>query len=142
MGLELSTGSPTQFDSASMSTRLYTDGHGGIVEKLKTLNALPEMTKEAGKLASEGDEMERIKTLIAEIRRKAQQEHERIRGDQGRRESPDPPRYELCMIGIREEFSHGPKSIPNMPTLSASLSRIREEIDRTIKGIEAKSSAM
>lgn len=66
------------------------------MEKLRTLNPLLEMTKEAERLALEGELMERITTLVVEIRRKAQQEHETIRGDQGRRESPNPTRYELC----------------------------------------------
>ena len=120
-----------------MSTGLYTGRYGGVVEKLKTLNTLLEMTKEAERLALEGEQMELIKTLIAEIRRKAQQEHKGIRGDQGRRESPIPTRYELCMIGIREEFSHGRKTIPSMQALNASFCRIHEEIDRTIKEIKA-----
>ena len=112
------------------------------MENLKTLTTLLEMTKEAEKLASEGEQIERIKTLITEIRRKVQQEHERIRGDQGRRESPNPTRYELCMIGIREEFGRGRKSIPTMPALSASFFRIHEELDRTIKEIKASSRIM
>jgi hypothetical protein len=95
------------------------------VEKLRTLNTLLEMTKEAEDLASKGEQMERIKTLIAEIRRKAQKEYERTRGDQGRGEPPNPTRYELCMIGIREEFGRGSKSNLNMPALRGSLGRPR-----------------
>lgn len=112
------------------------------MEKLKALDTLLEMTTEAEALASEGEQMERIKTLIAEIRRKAQQEHERVRGDRGGRESQNPTRYELCMIGIREEFGHCRQSIPNMPALGASFSRIHEEIDRTIKEIKSRRTVM
>jgi hypothetical protein len=128
-----------------MSTGLHTGLYGGVLEKLKMLKALGtllEMTKEAEKLASEGEQMERIKTLIAGIRRKAQLEHERTRGDQRPRESANPTRYELCMIGIREEFGRGSKSIPNLPALSASFSRIHEEIDKTIQEIKAKDLVM
>lgn len=112
------------------------------MEKLKTLDMLLGMTKEAERLASEGAQVERIKTLTAEIRRKAQKEHERLRGDQRRRESSIPTRYELCMIGIREEFDFGRTSFPNMLALRARLSRICEEIDRTIKEINAKHLVM
>lgn len=112
------------------------------MEKLKALNTLLEMTKDAERLASEGEQMERIKTLIAEIRRLAQQEHQKTRGDLGLRESPNPTRYELCMIGIREEFSRGHKSVSSMSALSSSLRRIHEELDRTIKEIRAKHKVM
>jgi hypothetical protein len=112
------------------------------VEKLRTLNTLLEMTKEAEDLASKGEQMERIKTLIAEIRRKAQKEYERTRGDQGRGEPPNPTRYELCMIGIREEFGRGSKSNLNMPALRGSLGRIQEEIHRTINEIKARHQVM
>jgi hypothetical protein len=112
------------------------------VEKLNTLSTLLEMTQEAERLASEGEQMERIKTLIVEIRRKAQQEHERIRGEWRRSDSPNPTRYELCMIGIREELSRGRSAVPTMPALSASFRRIHEEIDRTIKEIKGKHKVM
>jgi hypothetical protein len=120
----------------------YTCRNGGVVEKLNTLSTLLEMTQEAERLASEGEQMERIKTLIVEIRRKAQQEHQRIRGDWRQRDSPNPTRYELCMIGIREELSLGRSAVPTMLTLSASFGRIHEEIDRTIKEIKAKHKVM
>ena len=112
------------------------------MDKLQTLNTLLEMTKEAEELASEGGPMERIDTLVAEIRRKAQQEHQRVRGDHGRGQFRELTRYELCMIGIREEIGRGNKPRPNIPALSASFSRIHEEIDRTITEIEAKRSVM
>jgi uncharacterized small protein (DUF1192 family) len=115
---------------------------GGAVEKLRTLNTLLEMTKEAVTLASEGGSVERITTLTAEIRRTARQEHERVRRGQESRLSPNPTRYELCMIGICEEIGRGNKPLLNMPALSASFSRIHEEIDRTIKEIKAKHLVM
>ena len=135
---------PSSTSVCFMSTGLYTGLNGGVVEEpktLKALNTLLEMTNEAAKLSSEGEQVERIKTLISEIRRKAQLEHERIRGKRPR-ESPNPTRYELCMIGIREEFGRGIKSVPNLPALSASLRRIHEEIDRTIREIKAKQLVM
>ena len=112
------------------------------MEKLRALNTLLEMTQEAERLASKGEQMERIKTLIVEIRRKAQQEHQRIRGDWRRRDSPIPTRYELCMIGIREELSLGRSAPPTLPGLSASFGRILEEIDRTITEIKGKHKVM
>jgi hypothetical protein len=112
------------------------------VEKLNALNTLLEMTKEAERLASQGAPMERIKALIVEIRRKAREEHEGLRLVQGQRESQNPTRFELCMIGIREEFSHGRKSIPNLLALGASFRRIHEEIERTIKEIKATRQVM
>ena len=68
--------------------------------------------------------------------------HKRLGGNHGRRESSIPTRYELCMIGVREEFKFCRTSFPNMLALSARLSRIREEIDRTIKEINAKHLVM
>jgi hypothetical protein len=112
------------------------------VEKLQMLNTLLEMTKEAERLASEGEQMERIKTLSAEIQSTAHKEYARVRGGQGWRVTPNPTRYELCMIGIREELSHRSTVIPTMPAWSASFGRIHEEIDRTIKEIKAKHTAM
>lgn len=112
------------------------------MEKLRTLNTLLEMTKEAERLASEGAHMETIKALIAEIRRRARTERENLKGDQRKRELSIPTRYELCMIGIREEFDFGRTPVPNMLALSARFSHVREEIDRTIKEINAKRRVM
>ena len=122
-----------------MSTGLYTGRYGGVVEKLKTLNTLLEMTKEAERLASEGIETELIRSLIADISRKAQREHEKLRGNHRQSDCSIPTRFELCMIGIREEFDFGRAPLPNVVTLIARFSRIHEEIDRTIKEIKASS---
>ena len=64
---------------------------------------------------------------------KAREERKKLRRDQ-RIET----RYELCMIGILEEFDFGKVSWQNVIGLKSRLARIREEIDRTIE--ETKSS--
>jgi hypothetical protein len=112
------------------------------VEKLQILNTLLEMTKEAERLASEGVETELIRSLIADIRRKAQREHEKLRANHRQSDCSIPTRYELCMIGIREEFDFGRAPLPNVVALIARFSRIHEEIDRTIKEIKASSRIM
>jgi hypothetical protein len=99
------------------------------------------MTKEAERLASEGAPMERIKVLIAGIRHKARVEQEGLRGDPRQKEPSIPTRFELCMIGIREEFHFGRTSVLSMVVLSARFGRVREEIDRTIKEINARQPA-
>jgi hypothetical protein len=100
------------------------------------------MTKEAEKLASEGGSVERITTLLAEIRRKVRLEQASGRGGDGWRNSPNPTRYELCMIGISEEIGRGNKPILITPALSARFARILEELDRTIIEVKAKHQVM
>jgi len=142
VGLRPFGASSTQLQTASRSAGLYTRRYGGAVEKLRTLNTLLEMTKEAEKLASEGGSVERITTLIAEIRRKARQEQASGRGGHGWRNSPNLTRYDLCMIGINEEIGRGNKPILITPALSASFGRILEELDRTIKEVKANHLVM
>lgn len=113
------------------------------MEKLKTLHQLLEMTEEAKRLASEGLQTERVKSLVVEIRRIAQKEHQRLGGVQRQGESSIPTRYQLCMIGVREECNFGrAMTVPSIVDLSARFSRIHEEIDRTIKEIKASSRIM
>jgi hypothetical protein len=112
------------------------------MEKLRTLLTLLEMTKDAERLASEGKQMERIKTLSPEIQGTAHKEYARVRGGQGWRVTPNPTRYELCMVGLREELSHRSTVTQTMTALSASFGRILEEIDRTIKEIKAEHEVM
>ena len=111
---------------------LYLDG--GCVDALQKLKTLLEMTTEAEELASAVVKSERLRSLVAEIRHKAKAEHDRLRQDPQQMET----RYQLCMIGILEEFDFGKTSWPNVKGLEARLGRIHEEIDRTIR--EVKSS--
>lgn len=77
---------------------LYLDG--GCVDALQKLKTLLEMTTEAEELASAVVKSERLRSLVAEIRHKAKAEHDRLRQDPQQMET----RYQLCMIGILEEF--------------------------------------
>ena len=103
------------------------------MEKLETLDALLDMTKEAEELASDVVKSERLRSLVVEIRCKAKEEHNRLRRDQRQMES----RYQLCMIGILEECNFERISWQNVSDLESRLGRIHEEIDRTIKEIKA-----
>ncbi|SRR6266567_5224329 len=103
------------------------------MDNLDTLIALLDMTREAEDLASDAVKSGRLRSLFAEIRQKAKDEHNRLRRDS----RPTESRYALCMIGILEECNFGRVSWPNVTGLDARLGRIREEIDRTIKDIRA-----
>jgi len=103
------------------------------MDSLDTLNALLEMTEEAEQLSSEAEKSKRLRSLFTEIRQKAKDEHKRLKGNQRQKESP----YQLCMIGILEECDLGRVSWQNVKDLDARLRRIHEEIDRTIKEIQA-----
>jgi hypothetical protein len=114
------------------------------MEKLRTLKALLEMTSEAEGLASSNAlPTERLKSLIGDISRRAQEEHEALKRDQRQRDSDQrnfycPTRYQLCIIGIRHEFNFSGASLSDMVGLEARLSRIHEDIARTIKEIKSK----
>lgn len=112
------------------------------MERLKALNILLDLTKEAERLALEGVQTERIKILIGDIRRKTQQEQEKLGRVQRQPESFIPTRYQLCMIGIREECNFGRSSFPSTDALGGRLGRIHEEIDRTIREIKAAGRIM
>jgi hypothetical protein len=103
------------------------------MDNIEILNALLDMTREAEGLASDVVKSERLRSLVAEIRLKAKDEHNRLRRDQQLIETP----YQLCMIGILEECDFGRVSWQNVAGLDAKLGRIHEEIDRTIKEIKA-----
>jgi hypothetical protein len=99
---------------------------------LETLDALLDMTKEAEELASDIEKPERLRSLVAEIRLKAKEEHKRLRRVRLPMETP----YQLCMIEILEECDFGRVTWQNLSGLDARLRRIHEEIDRTIQGIK------
>jgi hypothetical protein len=103
------------------------------MDNLETLTALLDMTTEAEELTSDILKPERLRLLVVEMKNKAREERKKLRRDQ-RIET----RYELCMIGILEEFDFGKVSWQNVIGLKSRLARIREEIDRTIE--ETKSS--
>lgn len=107
------------------------------MERLKALDVLLELTKEAERLALEGTQAERIKVLMSDIRRKAREEQEKLGRVQRESEAFIPTRYQLCMIGIGEECNFGRSSFPSMAALGGRMGRIREEIDRTIREIKA-----
>lgn len=94
------------------------------MEKLKTLSTLLEMSNEAGGIVSNFSQAARLRSLIAAIKLKAQQESKRLRRDNSERDLFNPTRYELCMIGIREEFTFGRTSRTNVADLGARLSRM------------------
>jgi len=100
---------------------------------LETLTALLDMTKEAEDLTSDIEKSERLRSLVVEIRCKAQDEYKRLRQDRRKRET----RYQTCMIGILEELSFGKISWQNITDLEGRLGRIHEDIDRTVAEINA-----
>jgi hypothetical protein len=107
------------------------------MDNLDTLNALLNMTKEAAKLASDIEKPERLRLLVVEMRSKAREERNRFR-----RSQHVETRYELCMIGILEEFDFGRVSWQNVMGLETRLRRIHEEIDRTIQEIKISRQIM
>jgi hypothetical protein len=98
------------------------------MDHLETLNALLNMTHEADELTSDIAKPERLRLLVLEMKSNARQERTRLRRDH-RMET----RYELCMIGILEEFDFGRVAWQNVIGLKSRLARIREEINRTIE---------
>lgn len=109
----------------------------GIVDDLKTLTALLDMTNEAWALASEMEKPERLKQLVLDLRNKAKAERKQIKRDQiGKR-------FDLCMIGILEELN----SLDRVPEkiairLDLKLMRIRGEIERTIVEVKDRRKIM
>jgi hypothetical protein len=102
------------------------------MDNLETLNALLDMTKEAEEMASDVEKSERLRSLVVEIKSKAKEECNRLRGDR-----KIETRYALCMIEILEELDFGRVSWQNVIGLEVRLGRIREEIERTISEIKA-----
>jgi hypothetical protein len=108
------------------------------MDNLETLSALLDMAKEAEELASDVEKSERLRLLVVEIRQKAKDEHKRLKRDRRKIET----RYLLCMIGILDECDFGRASWQNVTDLDVRLWRIREEIERTIKEVEANRHVM
>jgi hypothetical protein len=107
------------------------------MDNLETLTALLDMTREAEELASDIEKSERLRSLVVEMRSTAREERNRFR-----RSQHVETRYELCMIGILEEFDFGRVSWQNVIGLDSKLARIREEIDRTIEEIKSSRRIM
>ena len=107
------------------------------MDNLGTLHALLDMAKEAEELASQVEKPERLRSLVVEMRSTAKGERK-----SSRRSQEIETRYELCMMGILEEFDFGRASWPKVIGLEARLGRIREEIERTIKEIKARRLVM
>ena len=105
------------------------------MDNLDTLNALLDMTTEAEKLASDVEKSERLRSLFVEIRQEAKHEHNRLKRVQG--ETKTETCYQLCMIGILEECNFGKVSWQNLLGIEAILSRIHEDIDRTVQEIKS-----
>ena|ERR1035438_817490 len=103
------------------------------MDRLEVLKTLLRLTTEAEELAPAAMGSERLRSIIGEIKRKAKMEHDRLRQVR----QPIMSRYQLCMIGILEEFSFGKASWLNLTGLDARLRRIHEEIDRTIHEVKA-----
>lgn len=108
------------------------------MDSLEMLRTLLQMTTEAEELASDVEKSERLRILIWDIRRKARDEHDRLRREKRHIET----HYQLCMIGILEECNFGSVSWRNVLGLEVRLNRIHEDIDKTIKEIKANRQIM
>lgn len=102
------------------------------MDNLETLNALLDMAKEAEELASDVEKPERLRSLVAEMGSKAREVRKRL--SRGKQLATG---YEVCMIGILDEFDFGRTSWQNVTDLESRLRRIREELEQTIKEIKA-----
>ena len=76
------------------------------MDRLQVLKTMLQLTIEAEELALNDMGLERHRSLIGEIRRKAKEEHDPLRRDR----QPIETRYQLCMIGILEECDFGKAS--------------------------------
>lgn len=95
------------------------------------------MATEAQKVAPDVAQVVRLKALIADMKRAAHDASARQRTAQKQRDSRNPTRFELCVIGIQEELDFGRKPPSDLGCLEARFSRICEEIERTIRDIKA-----
>jgi hypothetical protein len=107
------------------------------VDQLDMLNALLDMTAEAEELTSDIEKPERLRLLVVEMKSQARDECKRLRRNRQLK-----TRYELCMTGILEELDFGKMSWRDVFGLDSRLSRIREEIDRTIQEIKTNRKIM
>jgi hypothetical protein len=100
------------------------------------------MATEARKAAPDAAQVVRLKTLIVDMRRAAHDASARQRTAQRQRAPHIPTRFELCVIGIQEELNFGGKPPSDIGGLEARFSRICEEIERTMRDIEANQHVM
>ena len=111
------------------------------MEKLKTLDQLLEITSQAEGLASDGVDTDTLRSLFGKIRRIAQEEHAKNK-EHTQRDALSPTRYQLCIIGIVEECNLNRSSSLSLVGLQGRLSRMHEDISRTIKEIKASRQIM
>jgi hypothetical protein len=108
------------------------------MKKLRTLTELLKMASEARKVASDPAQVVRLKSLIADMKRRAHDASARQRRTaQKQRESYSPTRFEVCVTGIREELDFGRRPLSGIGGLEARLSRICDQIERTIQDANA-----
>ena len=71
------------------------------------------------------------------MRQRAKQNYEQEKGMRRRFRIVDPTRFELCMLGIREELTLGRATFQNVPAVEARLRRVSEDIERVRKELAA-----
>jgi hypothetical protein len=103
---------------------------------------LHRMATEAQKVFPDAAQVVRLKALIGAMKRTAHDASARQRTAQKRRDSYVPTRFELCVMGIREELNFGVNPPSDLGALEARLSRICEEIERTIRDVKAHRNVM
>jgi hypothetical protein len=108
------------------------------MDNLETLRALLDITVEAEALASEIGKPIRLRDLLMKLRSKAKEERTQLKHF-GR---PATTRYELCLTGILEELNFGKLPCEDILGLDSRLTRIREEIERTMREIKANRKIM
>ena len=108
------------------------------MKNLRTLTELHRMATEARKVAPDATQVVRLKELIGNMKRAVHDASARHRTAQKRRESYIPTRFELCVTGLQEELNFGGKPPSDIGGLEARLSRICEEIERTIRDIRSQ----
>jgi len=98
---------------------------------------LLQMTGQAQELLSEFGMPQRLRQLLVDMRSRAREEGKRLSHHR------KGTRYDLCLIGIIEEFYFLDKTDwETVVGLDLRLSRIREEIERTMQEIKAKRKIM
>lgn len=103
------------------------------MQKLKTLNELLDMVKEAQALAENDGDVEKLRSVVGRIRRAAGR-HLADFSDRQKQELT-PSRFRLCMTGICEELTFKRTHLFEGTNFKPILGRIRVEIERSIKEI-------
>jgi hypothetical protein len=133
---KLNPGRPTySFSSPSIPSPRSSDCEHQL-EQLRTLHELHRLTKAAEEITPGSGQTLRLKSAIAAIKVRAQQEQKRLRKEERNRDFFNPSRYELCLAGIREQLTFGTMSPSNVEDLAARLKRISEEIEKTIQDMK------